>query len=151
MTDRIFPGPVLNPGKAIRGFRGSRMTELLQQEGFSFQFDPSACAQCGGRCCNGESGLVRVSPREAMAMASLLEMSVAAFSTRYLVFRRGSLCVRENKTGDNYACALYGDHSSGCRVYDARPRQCRTFPFWPKWKNRIDALQRECPGVVLDA
>lgn len=44
-------------------------------------------------------------------------------------------------------CPFLQDGS--CDIYEARPTQCRTFPYWPenmsdeKWK----ALSAECPGI----
>ena len=37
-----------------------------------------------------------------------------------------------------------------CSVYEARPTQCRTWPFWPEvmnaksWKTEVESF---CPGV----
>lgn len=52
--------------------------------------------------------------------------------------------LEEMKNGD---CVFWDD---GCRIYAARPPQCRSFPFWKEnvrtkagWK----ALSKECPGV----
>jgi Fe-S-cluster containining protein len=47
----------------------------------------------------------------------------------------------------NYDCIFWKD---GCMVYENRPLQCRTYPFWDAilvssdaWKN----AGRECPGI----
>ncbi|GAG33490.1 unnamed protein product, partial [marine sediment metagenome] len=37
-----------------------------------------------------------------------------------------------------------------CLVYECRPAQCRSFPFWPdalKSKAAFRAISRGCPGV----
>ena len=36
-----------------------------------------------------------------------------------------------------------------CDIYEVRPNQCRTFPFWSEFKNgnNIEYLQKECFGV----
>lgn len=38
---------------------------------------------------------------------------------------------------------------TGCGIYDARPTQCRTFPFWPENmpKNDWEDLKSFCPGI----
>jgi Fe-S-cluster containining protein len=39
---------------------------------------------------------------------------------------------------------------NGCQVYDARPEQCRTFPFWPdnlENEGAWEAVLSECPGA----
>jgi Fe-S-cluster containining protein len=37
-----------------------------------------------------------------------------------------------------------------CKIYNSRPKQCRTFPFWEDFKNNTKELIKECPGVILD-
>ena len=40
--------------------------------------------------------------------------------------------------------------SGGCTVYQSRPLQCRTFPFWPEHVASPEAWERlagSCPGV----
>ncbi len=123
---------------------------LIVREGFRFRFDPSACRPCGGRCCNGESGRVRIDPNDVWAMANMTDMTEEMFAARYL-YRQGSdLYVREIRTGDNFACALYDQATRGCSVYAARPRQCREFPFWERFRANPAELFQECPGVVSD-
>lgn len=105
-----------------------------------------ACERCG-RCCKGpEPGYVWVSDREIARLAAALGLSVEDFTRRYVrrVFERFSLVERANND-----CVFYED-GKGCTVYDARPDQCRTFPFWPKhfateqtWR----AAAAECPGI----
>lgn len=36
-----------------------------------------------------------------------------------------------------------------CTVYDARPTQCRTFPFWPEYvpQKKWEELKTFCPGI----
>jgi Fe-S-cluster containining protein len=52
------------------------------------------------------------------------------------------------KEKDNYDCIFWRD--GGCTVYDARPLQCSTYPFWED--NLRDAeswnrLEESCPGI----
>jgi Fe-S-cluster containining protein len=56
---------------------------------------------------------------------------------------RVSLLERPN--GD---CLFIEDE--GCSVYEARPEQCRTFPYWEKLMNSDEELvraQEYCPGI----
>lgn len=49
---------------------------------------------------------------------------------------------------DNWNCILLKDGK--CTVYEQRPLQCRTFPFWPQniiAKERWNGTQEECPGI----
>ena len=105
-----------------------------------------ACTRCG-RCCGGAPGTVRVSDAEIAALARRLGLSEAGFRalhTRRL--RGGDLSLRERPNGD---CVLY-QPGRGCSVYEDRPGQCRTYPFWEqnlhspeRWAEEAEA----CPGI----
>ena len=104
-----------------------------------------SCTQCGN-CCKGE-GHVWVDTEEIRAMADALEMNVDDFSRKYVrqVGRRYSL----TETGSEYRCVLLGDDDR-CTVYEDRPLQCRTFPFWPEAVATLETweeLKSYCPGV----
>lgn len=123
------------------------MSYIIKKEGFSYAFDASACAACSARCCTGESGYIYVSAKEIEAIASLLEMSADAFTQKYLFKVGYKYSIKEVKVGDSYECVFYNKEYNGCSIYEARPTQCATFPFWDYFKNRIDELKLECPGV----
>ncbi|MCA8912053.1 MAG: YkgJ family cysteine cluster protein, partial [Planctomycetes bacterium] len=41
----------------------------------------------------------------------------------------------------------------GCGIYEVRPTQCRTYPFWPDIMRAPETWQREaqqCPGIGQD-
>ena len=109
-------------------------------EGLKFK-----CSQCGD-CCTGAPGYVWVKKSEIEALAALREQDVEAFENDYVrnVGIRKSL--REFPNGD---CVFFDSESRRCNVYDARPRQCRTWPFWESnlkspeaWKATCEV----CPG-----
>ncbi len=120
---------------------------MMKQEGFSYAFDPGACATCGGRCCTGESGNIFVSPGEIKALAELLGMDETAFREAYLEKRGYKFSLKERVIGDSHDCIFYDRTANGCGVYAARPEQCRTFPFWDYYKSRVGELKEECPGI----
>ncbi|MEJ2501477.1 MAG: YkgJ family cysteine cluster protein [Campylobacterales bacterium] len=126
------------------------MHAMIKKDGFPYAFDPSACAECGGRCCTGESGNIFVSPQEIRTLAKLLEMSEADFRETFLEKRGYKFSLKERIVGMSHDCIFYDRETNGCRVYAARPLQCRTFPFWDYYKTRVDELKRECPGIVDD-
>lgn len=92
------------------------------EEGLRFE-----CTGCGD-CCRGEPGYVWVSPGEVERMAACLEMCVDDFAAKCLRRVGARLSLLEKANGD---CILW-ESSAGCTVYEARPAQCRTFPFWPE-------------------
>jgi len=121
---------------------------MIKEEGFPYAFDPAACAGCGGRCCTGESGNIFVSPEEITALSALLGMDEADFRKGCLEKRGYKFSLKERIVGLSHDCIFYDRAAGGCSVYSARPRQCRTFPFWDYFRTRIDELKRECPGIV---
>jgi len=109
------------------------------------------CVQCG-RCCSGpEEGYVWVTEAEIDAIARHLGISPAEMNRQYVrkVARRVSLKERPG----NRDCVFLqsdGDSRGRCRIYAARPTQCRTWPFWPR--NLADPeswalAQLRCKGV----
>lgn len=95
--------------------------EPWYRDGLRFQ-----CSQCGD-CCTGAPGFVWVNKAEVEALAAEVELEVDAFREKYTrqVGARTSLYEHEN--GD---CVFFDNVARKCTVYDARPRQCRTWPFW---------------------
>jgi Fe-S-cluster containining protein len=109
------------------------------REGLAFQ-----CQRCRG-CCRGAPGYVWVSPREVAELASALGRGAEEFADEYCRKVGGRFSLRERPDGD---CVLLGPE--GCLVYEQRPTQCRTFPFWPENLRRPADWQRlagECPGI----
>jgi len=85
------------------------------------------CTQCGN-CCTGAPGYVWVNQAEIEGIAAEVgEVDVEAFEDVYVrkVGIRRSL--REFPNGD---CVFFDNEKRTCTVYNARPRQCRTWPFW---------------------
>ena len=103
------------------------------------------CSQCGD-CCTGGAGFVWVNAEEIEQLAQLLGQDVETFEKYYVrkVGIRKSL--REFPNGD---CVFFDNQARTCQVYSARPRQCRTWPFWDSnlksekaWKETCEV----CPG-----
>ena len=126
------------------------MSDIMREEGFTYSFNPSACETCQGRCCTGESGYIYVTKDEIVRIAELLELEVNEFVQKYLFKKEYKYSIKEIKFNDSYECVFYNRESNGCNIYDARPLQCKTFPFWDYYKTRVDELKLECPGVESD-
>lgn len=104
------------------------------------------CTQCGN-CCTGAPGYVWISDAEVAALARRLGIDGAAFRRRYTraVRGRGTTLVEK----PNNDCAFY-ERGVGCTVYEDRPKQCRTWPFWrPVIASRADwaSHAQGCPGM----
>ena len=126
------------------------MSDLMRKEGFSYAFDPSKCETCAGRCCTGESGYIYVTQDEILALASLLKLEVSVFVSTYLYKNGYKYSLKEVIHESSHDCVFYDRTTNGCSVYEARPTQCRTFPFWDYFKQRVDELKDECPGIIND-
>lgn len=102
------------------------------------------CTRCG-QCCTGEPGNVWVDGAEIEALARRLGESEEEFlALRTRLGARGRT-LREKANGD---CLFY-ENGTGCTVYDLRPRQCRTWPFWSsnvRDEAAWEATCRVCPG-----
>ena len=101
------------------------------------------CRQCGG-CCVGEPGTIYVSPTEIETIAASIDLSVDDFTARYLYPFRDSYSIKEDARG---RCLFFDE---GCTIYDIRPVQCRTYPFWfsnLRSEDRWQSVERQCPGV----
>jgi Fe-S-cluster containining protein len=105
-----------------------------------------AC-QGSGKCCvsRGAYGYVYVTVEDRRALARHFGLATQAFTRKYC-----------EKDGNGYW--TIADFNASCRflegkrcgVYEARPTQCRTWPFWPEvmgaraWSREVASY---CPGV----
>ncbi len=103
------------------------------------------CTGCGN-CCTGAPGYVWVNKEEIAALAAEIGVDVATFEKRYV----RQIGVRKSlKELKNYDCVFLDGETRKCRVYAARPRQCRTWPFWDSNIRTPEAWAetcRVCPG-----
>jgi Fe-S-cluster containining protein len=121
---------------------------IIKKEGYPYAFNSDACSSCQGRCCTGESGYIYVTKAEIFAIAELLNMDVNEFGVKYLYKKGYKYSLKEIKVDDSYECVFYDRESNGCKIYMARPTQCKTFPFWDYFKTHVDELKEECPGII---
>lgn len=124
------------------------MSNIIKQDGYSYSFNPQACESCGGRCCTGESGNIFVNQNEIKSIVNILNIDTDEFYTKYLKKVDYKYSLKEKKYLDSYDCIFFDRATNGCAIYEARPTQCRTFPFWPYFKTHIDELLDECQGII---
>jgi Fe-S-cluster containining protein len=102
--------------------------------------------QGSGKCCvsRGQYGFVYVNLAERKKLAELKNLSLSDF-TKTFCSKTGGWFHFKNPGSD---CQFLQDNR--CSVYEARPTQCRTWPFWPQnmkakaWKVEVASY---CPGV----
>jgi uncharacterized protein len=115
-------------------------SEKWYHAGLQFQ-----CTGCGD-CCTGEPGFVWLDEGEIATLAKLLNMPLEEFQDSYTrrIGARWSLV--EFPNGD---CVFFDFQNKSCGVYEARPKQCRTWPFWNSNLESPETWQatcRDCPG-----
>ena len=108
------------------------------------------CAECGGCCSGPEEGYVWITPEEIAAAAKRLGIEPEQFRRDYTrkVGRRMSLIEKANK--DCVFLEGAGGDVKHCRIYEVRPSQCQTWPFWPgnlKHPGDWALAQMRCPGI----
>ena len=119
--------------------------KLISKDGFNYKFNPDACSECEGNCCIGESGYIWVNPKEIKEISAFLKIDEELFKSRFLIKVGYRYSIKERPYKNGYACIFF---ENGCKIYPVRPTQCRTFPFWDYYKDKIDELKKECPGII---
>ena len=82
-------------------------------------------------------------------MAGTRKMDVALFSKQYVRHVQGRLSLKERVINGEHFCCFFDSIDCQCTIYQGRPKQCRTFPFWNQFKKELQELFVECPGVSL--
>ena len=102
------------------------------------------CTQCG-KCCTGAPGYVWLNDEEIEALAIRAGVSEHVFLRDYTRLEGEKRTLVEKA---NHDCIFY-DSRVGCTVYEDRPRQCRSWPFWDSnlkseahWNQTVEI----CPG-----
>lgn len=107
---------------------------------------PFACTRCG-RCCHarGEVAQVYVNGRERQELADFLGIGRDAFDERYTVLDPGGH--RTLRFAEGRCVFLDGTE---CSVHEAKPVQCRTWPFWEELLASRETYREQvlefCPG-----
>jgi Fe-S-cluster containining protein len=103
------------------------------------------CTGCGN-CCTGAPGYVWVKNEEIAAIAAYLGIGKEECEEQYV----REVGVRKSLVElPNYDCVFLDGPTRKCTIYEVRPRQCRTWPFWESNLRTPDAWAqtcRVCPG-----
>lgn len=110
---------------------------------------PFKCTGCG-MCCTGGPGAVWISDKEAADIAEHLGLSVIDFMKKYTRLIDGRRSLNEDRK--TYDCVFLKENK--CTLYHLRPKQCRTYPFWPQHLKSEKAWKEAsqwCEGMAPDA
>lgn len=113
------------------------------QKGLSFK-----CTGCG-KCCTGSPGAVWVTEEEMEIIAASLQLSKDDFEKKYVRMLGGRKALVEKKPKNgNYDCIFLSENR--CQIYNLRPKQCKTFPWWKEnlsSKEEWDEAAKSCEGI----
>jgi len=121
---------------------------LIEHKDFPYKFDENACASCEGNCCIGESGYIWITVDEIEKLSQHLKLSVDKLFENYLIKYGYRFSIKEKQISqNNFACIFFDTDIKRCTIYEARPSQCKTFPFWDYFKTNIQEVKDECPAI----
>ena len=83
------------------------------------------CTGCG-QCCTGAPGYVWLTKDDIERLSKHLNISEEEFLKKHTRFVQNRYSLLESK--ENYDCIFLKENR--CTVYEARPVQCRKFPWW---------------------
>lgn len=110
------------------------------KEGLKFK-----CLGCSS-CCTGFPGYVWIKEDEIEKIYKFLKISKETFLKTYTRKISGLISLKENFV--NYDCCFLQDKK--CLIYEVRPKQCQTFPFWDTNLRDLQSwqeLKKMCPGI----
>jgi uncharacterized protein len=111
---------LLNGNRSLNQTLNGENVDPWYKDGLRFK-----CTGCG-QCCTGSPGYVWISPDEIKALAKHFNITEEEFISKYTHKIGNRLSLREHPR--NYDCVFL--KGKQCQVYDLRPKQCRTFPWW---------------------
>ena len=108
------------------------------------------CVQCG-TCCSGPGeGYIWLTRPEVKLIAESLKMTVEQLRAKYLKRVGLRTSIIEHRITKDCIFLQESAGQRGCVIYEVRPSQCRTWPFWPENLKNPDAWNeaaRKCPGI----
>src|SRR3990167_523579 len=103
------------------------------------------CTGCG-KCCTGPGGCVFLSQADLDRLANHFHLSAKEFARKYTRLVDGQYALLDKKGSSD--CIFLQDRQ--CSAYDARPAQCRTYPWWIYNLKSAKDWEREakrCEGI----
>ena len=112
---------------------------------------PFSCQADCGKCCDEPGGIVYLRPEDAKILSKHHQLEMDEWLERDC--RQtidGRFVLKSDPITD---ICIYLSADKKCTVYESRPVQCKSYPFWPEnlrsersWKRTIE----ECPGLYSE-
>ena len=108
-----------------------------------------SCTGCG-ICCK-EKGYVFFNDNDIINASEFLKTSPPVFINKYLEYEENYGYYIRISEGES--CPFL-DENNRCTINDAKPHQCKTFPYWKEYMDKNGNLiagkfNRPCPGVKI--
>jgi len=84
-----------------------------------------------------------------MDIAQFRGMELGIFADSYVRAAYGKLSLQDRLIDGEHICCMFDHYANKCTIYDLRPSQCRTFPYWKSYKEEYMDLVDYCPGIVI--
>ncbi len=111
------------------------------------------CTMCGN-CCSGPPGVVLFTKAEGKAIAAKLGITNKEFLAQYTMSTPQGPSLKEVRHDYGLDCVFLDRKTipgkALCNIYQDRPAQCTTWPFWPEMLRKRDdwtRAKRTCPGL----
>jgi len=108
------------------------------------------CVQCGACCAGPSAGYIWVTRPEIKIIADFLKMPVGQVRENYLKRVGFRTTIIEQPSTKDCVFLRKSDDKKICVIYPVRPRQCRSWPFWPsnlKSPDTWNKTAQKCPGI----
>ena len=145
----LLYGPSANSNSHHRQSNSYSETSWYEQlsDNQSIPFDCTGC----GKCCQTK-GAVYLNPKETDDAANSMNMSLQDFKAKYISREIRSksrpdeswtVLKQKRDSNDIEGCIFLDEETKMCSIYEARPLQCSTYPFWPRVMESLDSWNEE--------
>jgi Fe-S-cluster containining protein len=109
------------------------------------------CTGCGN-CCSGSSGYIWLNKQEQINISKKLNLPLKKFLEKYTFIAENKISLKEIKKKENDYWCIFLEKNKKCKIYDVRPHQCKSYPYWKNVvddKNYLEFVLQDCPGTYL--
>ena len=103
------------------------------------------CHKCEN-CCSDPNGWVYLDNEDIKRLSLFFNLQPFEFTAKYVKYCKGNAVL---SAPDFNPDCYFDKNQRVCKIYSARPRQCRTFPFWLNYCPTADSKQQlylSCQG-----